>query len=66
MCFAPDRNVGVGVPRRPRNPALPILEPLVDALRRTLVDGPLTGCLWMVEPGRIRVHQTEAEANLPE
>jgi predicted nuclease of predicted toxin-antitoxin system len=64
--FPPDRSAGVVVLRPPRNPTLPILESLVSALLRALGDRPLAGRLWMVEPGRIRVHQTEAELDLPE
>jgi hypothetical protein len=43
-----------------------MLESLVEALLRALGNRPLVGRLWMVEPGRIRVHQTEAELNLPD
>jgi hypothetical protein len=64
--FPPDRSAGVVVLRLPRNPTLPLLESLIDALLRALGDRPLVGRLWMVEPGRIRVHQTDAELNLPE
>jgi predicted nuclease of predicted toxin-antitoxin system len=64
--FPPDRGAGIVVLRLPRNPTLPILESLVDTFLRALGDRPLVGRLWMVEPGRIRVHQTEAELNLPE
>ncbi len=64
--FPPDRSAGVVVLRLPRNPTLPLLESLIDALLRSLEDRPLVGRLWMVEPGRIRVHQTDAELNLPE
>lgn len=64
--FPPDRSAGVVVLRLPRNSTLLILESLVDAFLRALSDRPLAGRLWMVEPGRIRVHQTEAELNLPE
>ena len=64
--FPPDRSAGTVVLRLPRNPTLPLLESLVATLLRALGDRPLVGRLWMVEPGRIRVHQTEAELNLPE
>jgi predicted nuclease of predicted toxin-antitoxin system len=64
--FPPTQGAGVVVLRLPRNPTLPMLESLVSALLHALGDRPLAGRLWMVEPGRIRVHQTEAELNLPE
>jgi predicted nuclease of predicted toxin-antitoxin system len=64
--FPPDRSAGIVVLRLPRNPTLPILESLIDTFLRALGARPLVGRLWVVEPGRIRVHQTEAETNLPE
>lgn len=64
--FPPDRSAGVVVLRLPRNPTLPVLESLIDTFLRALGAKPLVGRLWVVEPGRIRVHQTEAEINLPE
>jgi predicted nuclease of predicted toxin-antitoxin system len=64
--FPPDRSAGIVVLRLPRNPTLPILESLAGTLLQALGDRPLVGRLWMVEPGRIRVHQTEAELNMPE
>jgi predicted nuclease of predicted toxin-antitoxin system len=63
--FPPDRSAGVVVLRLPRNPTLPVLESLVDALLRSTGNRPFAGRLWIVEPGRIRVHQTEAE-NYPD
>jgi len=63
--FPPDRGAGVVVLRLPRNPTLPILESLIDSFLRALGERSLAGRLWMVEPGRIRVHQTEAENDLP-
>jgi predicted nuclease of predicted toxin-antitoxin system len=64
--FPPSRSAGIVVLRLPRNPTLPILESLVDTFLRSIGDRLLAGRPWMVEPGRIRVHQTEAELNLPE
>jgi predicted nuclease of predicted toxin-antitoxin system len=62
--FPPDRSAGVVVLRLPRNPTLPALESLVDAFLRSVGNRPFAGRLWIVEPGRIRVHQTEAENQL--
>ena len=59
--FPPDRSAGIVVLRLPRNPTLPVLESLVDSFLRSLGNRPFAGRLWIVEPGRIRVHQTEAE-----
>jgi predicted nuclease of predicted toxin-antitoxin system len=57
--FPPARAAGIVVLRLPKNPTLPALESLVDSFLRSLGTTPLTGRLWIVEPGRIRIHQTE-------
>jgi predicted nuclease of predicted toxin-antitoxin system len=57
--FPPERAAGVAVLRLPRNPSLPVLESLVDSFLRSLETTQLVGRLWIVEPGRIRIHQTE-------
>jgi predicted nuclease of predicted toxin-antitoxin system len=59
--FPPDNTTGIVVIRLPRNPTLPILEALVRDLLAAFEGKSLAGRLWVVEPGRIRVHQTEAE-----
>jgi len=59
--FPPERGAGVVVLRLPKNPTLTAIESLVGAMLRSLGDRPLTGCLWIVEPGRIRIHETAAE-----
>lgn len=64
--FPPDGAAGVVVVRLPPNPTLPILEARVRDLLSTLGTRPLAGRIWIVEPGRIRVHQTDAELDFPE
>jgi predicted nuclease of predicted toxin-antitoxin system len=64
--FPPGRSPGIVVLRLPTNPTLAVLESLVGALLRSLGSEPLAGRLWVVEPGRIRIHQTDAELDLPE
>ena len=55
--FPPGRCGGIAVIRVPQNPGLPLLEKMVrqflGALERLSVEGEL----WIVEIGRIRVHQ---------
>jgi len=63
--FPPGRAAGVVILRLPQNPTLPVLESLVDSFLRSLGNNLLTGRLWIVEPGRIRIHQTE-ESDLDE
>jgi predicted nuclease of predicted toxin-antitoxin system len=59
--FPPQHAAGVVILRLPRNPTVPAIENLVRELLAALGDRPLAGCLWVVEPGRIRVHQTDDE-----
>lgn len=59
--FPPNQTAGIAVIRVPKNPTLPLLESLLrqflDALNTTSVNKQL----WIVEIGRIRVHQSEAD-----
>jgi len=57
--FPPERANGIAVIRVPRNPSLQLLERLVRELLDALTQMPLQNRLWIVEPGRIRVHQSE-------
>ena len=59
--FPPQQSAGIVIIRVPRNPTLPILEQLVSDFLTHLADTSLTGALWIVEPGRIRVHQRELD-----
>ncbi len=56
-CFPPERCGGIVVIRVPQNPSLPLLERMVWQLLRTVEQLTLEGELWIVEIGRIRVHQ---------
>ncbi len=57
--FPPARGPGVVVLRLPKSPTLEVLESLAASLLKSLGADPLGGQLWIVEPGRIRIHQTE-------
>ena len=59
--FPPENTAGIVVIRLPRNPSLPILEKLVQQFLNTLEKQPLRGHLWIVEMGRIRIHQSRAD-----
>lgn len=59
--FPPTKTEGIAVIRLPRNPSLSILEQLVSQLLIALEDMSITGMLWIVELGRIRVHQTDID-----
>jgi predicted nuclease of predicted toxin-antitoxin system len=61
--FPPDAATGIVVIRLPANPTLPVLESLVREFLAALTEDPLTGRLWIVEPDRIRIHQTDSETD---
>ena len=58
--FPPADSSGVAVVRSPDNPSLGLLEHLVRQFLQALSEMPIEGRLWVVEPGRIRVHQPES------
>jgi len=62
--FPPDRTKGMVVIRVPQNPSLDLLERLVHQLLQALERMSVERSLWIVEPGRIRIHQTEAGEEL--
>jgi len=59
--FPPASASGVVVIRVPRNPSLALLMQLVRQFLQALTRMPIEGKLWIVESGRIRIHQTETE-----
>jgi predicted nuclease of predicted toxin-antitoxin system len=62
--FPPAKSGGVVVIRMPRNPSLPFLELLVRQFLWALKDMSVEGKLWVVEMGRIRVHESDFENGL--
>ena len=57
--FPPQENYGIVVIRVPHNPTLPLLEQLIRQFLNSLENMPIDKKLWIVETGRIRVHQAE-------
>jgi len=57
--FPPSRTAGIVVLRVPKNPSLATLTQLVRQFLQALSQEPVSGRLWVVEMGRIRVHQAE-------
>ena len=59
--FEPSRGSGIAVIRVTKNPSLKLLEKLIkqflDALEKESIDKKL----WIIEVGRIRIHQSENE-----
>ena len=62
--FPPSSASGIVVIRIPRNPSFALLEQLVRQFLQVLTQMPVEKKLWIVEVGRIRVHQLEVEEEL--
>ena len=61
--FPPNKSNGIVVIRVPHNPSLLLLEKLVRQFLNELSVYPLEKNLWIVEIGRIRFHQKNADDN---
>jgi len=59
--FPPSLSNGIVVIRLPRNPSLALLEQLVRQFLQTLAHISIERRLWIVEPSRIRVHESETD-----
>ena len=59
LVFLPSKYRGIAVPRLPARPSLVDLVTLIETLADALRGEPLTGKLWIVEAGRIRIYQEE-------
>ena len=57
--FPPAEGNGIVVIRVPRNPSLALLEQLVRQFLQAISQMPIENKLWIVEVGRIRIHQSE-------
>ncbi len=58
--FPPANSAGIVVIRVPRNPSLVLLERLVGQFLKALTQMSVERQLWIIEVGRVRVHQSEA------
>jgi predicted nuclease of predicted toxin-antitoxin system len=58
--FPPHKTAGIAVLRLPAHASLSLLERSVGNLLSMLDVEPITGRLWIVEPGRLRVHENTA------
>ncbi|MBM3241801.1 hypothetical protein FJZ31_36480 [Candidatus Poribacteria bacterium] len=59
--FPPSQTNGIVVIRVPRNPSLSLLERLIRQFLQMLTQFSVEKQLWIVEFGRIRVHQSEED-----
>jgi predicted nuclease of predicted toxin-antitoxin system len=62
--FPPGETEGIVV-LRPGRPILPSLRAVLLSVLPELHAGALRGLLWIVEPGRIRVHHPRDKADVP-
>ena len=63
MRFPPAETNGIVVVRVPRNPSLALLEQLIRQFLQAFTQMSVEKRLWIVEVGRIRIHQSETGAN---
>lgn len=59
--FPPNKAEGIAVIRVPRNPSITLLEQLIRQFLQSLDRMSIGNNLWIVEIGRIRIHQSETE-----
>ena len=62
--FQPEKAAGIAVIRVPRNPSLSLLESLIRQFLKELDRTPIDKKLWIVEIGRIRIHQSNIEDDI--
>ena len=61
LSFPPNRAAGIAVLRLTARPSLTLLRTMVRNLLAAACSQPLTRRLWIVEPGRIRIHESTSE-----
>jgi len=59
--FPPAKTAGIVIIRVPQNPSLTLLERLIQQMLQALTKMSVEKKLWIVEVGRIRIHQSETE-----
>jgi predicted nuclease of predicted toxin-antitoxin system len=59
--FPPEKAGGIAVIRVPKNPSLELLENLIRQFLQALLQMSIEKKLWIIEPGRIRIHQQQTE-----
>lgn len=61
--FSPSNASGIVVIRMPQNPSLYLLEGLIQQFLMNISTMPLKQRLWIVEPGRIRMHEPDGKTD---
>lgn len=62
LVYPPAEYPGIAVIRMPKRATAPDLQAGLATLTRALATEPLSGQLWIVERGRVRVHQPSPDA----
>jgi predicted nuclease of predicted toxin-antitoxin system len=57
--FPPDKTNGIVVIRMPKNPSITTLKQLIRQFLHALEDMSVEKRLWIIEMGRIRIHQSK-------
>jgi predicted nuclease of predicted toxin-antitoxin system len=59
--FPPEKTSEIAIVRPPQNPSLPLLEQYMQQFLNALAAMPISGKLWIIEAGRIRIHETDEQ-----
>ncbi|NUQ40788.1 MAG: DUF5615 family PIN-like protein [Calditrichaceae bacterium] len=59
--FPPEKTAGIVVIRVPQNPSIKLLERMVSQFLENLKNMPVEKQLWIMEVGRIRIHQKSVD-----
>ena len=57
--FPSEQTAGIAVIRVPQNPSLSLLEQLIRQFLAALTQTQINHQLWIIEVGRLRIHQTD-------
>ena len=61
--FSPNNSAGIAIIRAPKSANITVLRDLARQLLQAVDLMPIAQQLWIIEPGRIRIHQEEKNAN---
>jgi hypothetical protein len=61
--FPPARSAGIAILAAPGKMTAGLLDHLIEQLTASIPLHPLEGRLWIVEPGRIRIHAESSESS---
>jgi predicted nuclease of predicted toxin-antitoxin system len=65
LLYPPEATCGVAVVHLGKRASRQLLSTVLDGFLEACETGRIHGKLWIIEPGRIRVHRSEEENDLP-